>query len=193
MFYSHAESKIIGVSRNGNSWGTPTEIAAPENGVNAVLPPADIDNDGSDELPFADSSQHVQYIDDTGDIEEVTNGGVGSSNNIGVGPVATIDGKTVMPTVTGSNNIKFLGPTGGSNSVNVADIAIFKSGIDAAKSRITVADIDRDGDLEIVYLTNSGSKLNYIDDINISRGQFFVHEVSYTGQPLFKDRKRGVV
>jgi hypothetical protein len=193
VFYSHGTSKIIGVSRNGNSWGTPTEIAAPGNGVNAVLPPADIDNDGADELPFADSSQHVRYVDETDDIVKITNGGVGSSNNVGVGPVATIDGRTLMPTVTGSNNIKFLGPSAGSSSGKVSKIAVFNSGVDAAKSRLTVADIDRDGELEVVYLTNSKSKLKYIDDINIGTGQYTIHEVVYDDEALYKDRKRGVV
>jgi hypothetical protein len=155
------------------------------------LPPADIDNDGIDELVFADGSQHIRYVDKNLNITKVTSGGVGSSNNIGVGPVATIDGRTLMPTVDGSNNIKLLGPPQDGSGV-VKKQAVLK-GVDAAKSRVTIADIDRDGEQEIVYLTNSNQKLRYIDNIDISEGSFDSYDVLYEGSSITGEKERGVV
>jgi hypothetical protein len=192
VFYSSKNhDKIYGINQTSAGWAKPDEIVAPGNGVNGILPPADIDNDGIDELVFADGSQHIRYVDKNLNITKVTSGGVGSSNNIGVGPVATIDGRTLMPTVDGSNNIKFLGPPK-SGSGTVKKRAVFK-GVDAAKSRITVADIDRDGELEVVYLTNSNQKLRYIDNIDISEGSFDSYDVLYDDSSITGEKKRGVV
>ncbi|MFB6293960.1 MAG: hypothetical protein ABEH60_06835 [Halonotius sp.] len=192
IFYpSKNHDKIYAISQTSSGWTDPEGIVAPGNGVNGILPPADIDNDGIDELVFADGSQQIRYVDKNLNITKVTGGGVGSSNNIGVGPVATIDGRTLMPTVDGSNNIKFLGPPK-SGSGTVKKRAVFK-GVDAAKSRITVADIDRDGKQEVVYLTNSNQKLRYIDNIDISEGSFDSYDVLYEGSSITGEKKRGVV
>jgi len=192
IFYpSKNHDKIYGISQTSSGWTDPEEIVAPGNGVNAILPPADIDNDGIDELVFADGSQQIRYVDKNLNITKVTSGGVGSSNNIGVGPVATIDGRTLMPTVDGSNNIKLLGPPQDGSGV-VKKQAVLK-GVDAAKSRVTIADIDRDGEQEIVYLTNSNQKLRYIDNIDISEGSFDSYDVLYEGSSITGEKERGVV
>jgi hypothetical protein len=190
IFYS-SSGKIYGISKTSAGWASPAEIVNPGNGVSGVLPPADINNDGINELVFADGSQHMRYMDKDLNITKITGGGVGSSNNIGVGPVATIDDRTLMPTVNGSNNIKFLGPPQ-NGSGTVKKQAVFR-GLDAAKSRITVADIDRDGEQEVVYLTNSNQKLRYIDNIDISKGSFDSYDVIYNGGSIAGEKKRGVV
>jgi hypothetical protein len=190
IFYS-SSGKIYGISKTSAGWASPAEIVNPGNGVSGVLPPADINNDGINELVFADGSQHMRYVDKDLNITKITGGGVGSSNNIGVGPVATIDDRTLMPTVNGSNNIKFLGPSK-NESGSVKERALFK-GVDAAKSRITVADIDRDGVQEVVYLTNSSQKLRYIDNIDISKGSFDSYDIIYNGGSITGEKKRGVV
>lgn len=196
-FYTTQNGAIYGISRNGTSWGSPEEVIQPSNGASAVLPPADIDDDGNKELPFADGSQQIRYYD----LEEpapvkIENSGVGSSSGIGIGPVATIDGRTVMPIVDGSQNLTFLGPQTDENGTSVTDIATFEiSGSKPAKSRVTVADIDGDNKLEVVYLTNSKKKLKYIGDISLNDPEdYTIGTISYGKNEIKQvDKKKGVV
>jgi FlaG/FlaF family flagellin (archaellin) len=140
--------------------GTPTEVATPGDGVQSVVGVGDIDGDGTDELVFADGSQHLQYLEPDGTTEKLTNGGTGSNVGIGSGSLADFDGDgTVSVVVTdGSNNIKLVGATSGEGTRTLTTP-------NAEKSPPTVADVDGDSDAEIIYLAKSDETFRYVDDV----------------------------
>jgi len=140
----------------------------------AVLGTGDIDGDGDEELLFADGSQEVQYIDPDGSKGEVPNGGVGSNNGVGSGSIADFDddGTVVVVTVDGSGAIKLVGdspPSGEGSEVLTADS-------EATKSPVTVADVDLDGENEIVYVGADDTKLKYVDDVRGSNTVKFLRD-----------------
>jgi len=142
--------------------GTITEVADPGNGANAVLGTGDIDGDGNKELLFADSSQSVRYIDDDGSLTNLSNAGAGSNNGLGIGQPAEINGKVWAVIIDGSNQIKLVTEDGG-NTTETIDVTNNGGNNGASKSPITPADVDNDGDTEIVYVA-TGQELRYLDD-----------------------------
>jgi FlaG/FlaF family flagellin (archaellin) len=168
---------------------SPTVVATPGDGAQAVLGPGDADGDGDSELLFADSSQHIQYVEPNGGgVEKVDDGGVGSNNGIGSGAVADFDGDGTVTVVTidGSNDLKLVSePTsqGGDGTRTI-------SSVDAAKSPTTVADVDDDGDSEVLYVS-TGGYLKYVDDVTGSPTTAFVRDTS--GDKIEADDASGVV
>ena len=139
-----------------DSGGSVNEVATLGNGANAVLGIGDIDGDSDEELIFADASQQVRYLESDGGTEKVQNGGVGSNNGIGVGDVADFDGDGTVrfAMVDGSNNVVI-------NGVSESEITFTQT--NAKKTTVTVADVDADGGLEVVYV-DSGGDVRYVDD-----------------------------
>lgn len=159
VFYADTqEEKIYRVE----SSGTTTEVANPGNGTNAVLGTGDIDGDGSKELLFADSSQSVRYVDDDGSLTNLSNAGAGSNNGIGIGHPAEINGKVWAVLIDGSNQIKLVTEDGG-NTTETIDVTNNGGTNPASKAPVTPADVDNDGDTEIVYV-DTGQELRYLDD-----------------------------
>lgn len=159
VFYAgKQEEKIYRVDTNG----TITEVADPGNGTNAVLGTGDIDGDGSGELLFADSSQSVRYVDDDGSLTNLNNAGSGSNNGIRVGHPAEIDGKVWAVMVDGSNQIKLVTADGG-NTTEIIDVTNNGGANGVRKAPVTPADVDDDGDTEIVYV-DTGQELRYLDN-----------------------------
>lgn len=159
VFYADKqEENIYRVDSNG----TTTEVAAPSNGTNAVLGTGDIDGDGNKELLFADSSQSIRYIDDDGSFVNLNNAGAGSNNGIGIGHPAEIDGKVWAVLADGSNQIKLVTADGG-NTTQTIDVTNNGGANGVSKAPITPADVDNDGETEIVYV-DTGQKLRYLDN-----------------------------
>jgi hypothetical protein len=153
VFYANENNdKIYRVDKNGVT----TEVAAPSNGAQAVMGTGDIDGDGTEELLFADGSQQVRYIEPGGNIEKLSGGGAGSSNGIGVGqpPDFDNDGTVRAVIIDGSNNVKIVGEAESNKTF---------TGTSAKKGPVTTADVDDDGDLEIVYVGSNGY-LKYVDN-----------------------------
>ena len=149
--------------------GSSEPLADPENGVDAIAGVADVDGDSDKELIFSDGSQQTRYIN-PGDPSQASftklpNGGAGSNNNIGIGScLADVDGdgRASIPIVDGSNEIDLVDATGVSKTIVMGN-----ANEEAAKTPLAWADIDNDGDPELVYLENNNSpaELKYIDDI----------------------------
>lgn len=143
--------------------GSPVEVTSPGNGAQAVVGVGDVDGDGTGELVFADASQQVRYLEPNGTTKNLDNGQAGSNNGIGAGALADFDGDGTASVVVvdGSNDIKITGEStadGGEGTTIV-------SAADAAKSPPVVADVDDDGDAEIVYVALGDGHLNYVDDV----------------------------
>jgi hypothetical protein len=151
-----------------NETGPPVEVAAPSNGAQSVVGTGDIDGDGGDELVFADGSQALRYLEDDGTVNKVADGGSGSSTGIGSGSLTDFDGDGTESAVVvdGSNDVKI---TSESKKTII-------SAADAAKTPPTAADVDDDGNKEIVYIGKSNGKLKYIDDVEGSNTIDFIRD-----------------
>jgi hypothetical protein len=139
--------------------GSPVAVATPPNGVQAVAGVTDIDDDGTDELVFADGSQQLRYLEPNGTTRNINGGQLGSNNGIGAGSVADFDGdgRTSVAGVDGSNIVTYVEP---------ADEGQIKlSGTDAKKAPVTTADVDGDSDPEIIYVGNDNGRIKYVDDV----------------------------
>jgi len=155
-------------------------VAEPENSVQGVVGIGDIDNDGAAELIFVDGSQQIRYLSTDGTIEKISGGGVGSNNAVGVGKVANFDDGVRVVFVNGSNNIKLVGS--GTTVLSAAN---------AKKSPVTVADVDGDNDLEIVYIGSDDGHLKYVNDPLSSPNISFLRD--HNGKRIDADDKIGVV
>jgi len=154
--------------------GSPVPVATPSSGVQAVDGIGDVDGDGDDELVFADASQRLRYLDADGTTAALEDGQAGSDVGIGAGAVADLDGDGVASVVAvdGNNDVKIAGvPTAdGGEGTTVITAA------DAEKSPPTVADVDGDGDDEIVYVGLADGDLKYIDDVRGSNDVAYLHD-----------------
>jgi len=150
--------------------GSPVQVAAPGDGVQAVLGIGDIDADGTDELVFADASQQVRYVDPDGtggtDVEVVANAQAGSNNGVGAGTLADLDGDGTPAVVVadGSNDLVISREASGGGTET---IALTVEADEAAKAPLTAADVDGDSTPELVYVTSDdgGRVVRYVDDV----------------------------
>lgn len=159
VLYANAGGDAIYRAAAGSG---PTEVAEmPSNGVHSVHGVGDIDGDGTVELVYAGSSQTVRYVEVDGSKQSTGYTSTGQNNGIGSGPVTDIDGDGTDESidVSGSNNVVFV-DSGGKEAIPA------QSSVSAAKSPVTPADVDDDGDREIVYIDSSSGTLTYIDDVN---------------------------
>ncbi|NLV08469.1 type IV pilin [Halomicrobium mukohataei] len=137
----------------------PQIVATPPNGAQAVTGIGDIDGDGSDELVFADASQHLRYLESDGSITKIDDAGSGSNNGIGAGSLADLDGDgtPAVVLVDGSNEILINRKASGGGTERL-------TGVSATKAPLTTADVDGDGATEIVYVGTTNGKLRFVDD-----------------------------
>jgi hypothetical protein len=157
VLYADASGNNVYAARNDT--GPSVRRHNSGNGVSAVAGVADVDGDGSDELVFGDGSQQLRYRDDDGTEQNINNGGYGQNNGAGLGSPADFDGDGTarVPFVDGSNNLKLVDAAGNVETIVAAgDTTV-------SKAPVAVDDWDRDGDLEIVFV--SGGELWYADDI----------------------------
>lgn len=168
---------------------SPTEVTTPSNGAQAVSGIGDIDGDGADELIFADGSQQLRYLEPDGTTKNLDDGQTGSNNGIGSGALADFDGDGTVSVaaIDGSNDVKIAGaPTadGGEGTTII-------SAADARKAPPTAADIDDDGNDEIVYIGKDDGKLKYIDDVNGANRIHFVTDED--GNKIDGSEETGIV
>ena len=185
VFYAGKNNKIYRATKTTQKEVNPLNGQAK---ADAVLGIADIDGDGSKELIYGGkgdggNSNTVNYIDSPdGGIGHISNSQYGTNNAPGVGTPADFDGdgKSVVPIVDGSNNIKLLDSDGVVKTITVSS---------ATKAPITTRDVDGDEKLEIVYLRSS--KLKYIDEVGTPNptSHFIRNEV---GDKVQASGKRGV-
>ena len=154
--------------------GSPVEVATPGNGVQAVSGAGDVDGDGDDELVFADASQQLTYLEADGTTTTLEDSQAGSNVGIGAGAVADLDGDGVASVVAvdGNNSVKIIGASTADGGEGTTAIAA----ADAKKSPPTVADVDDDGDDEIVYVGLANGNLKYIDDVYGSNDIAYLHD-----------------
>jgi hypothetical protein len=171
-----------------NASGDVTEVADPANGAQGVVGTGDVDDDVEEELIFIGGSQEIRYInpgESSGTMTKVTTTTPGSNNGIGVGqpPDFDGDGKVRVAFVDGSNNVRLAGEK--ESSLEFVDET------NAKQAPVTSADVDRDGDLEIVYVGNDDSKLKYVDDLlGTPTSKFLLDE---DGKKIPADDNLGVV
>ena len=172
--YVGENKKIYRVTPNNGP--EPELVANPDNSANAVLGTGDIDGDGDSELMFADGSQHVRYIEQddgtSGVYAPLPNGGAGSNEGIGAGTVVNTGGKAAAAVfVDGEQDIRVVNDNGKNYTIEVSN----NSSTKAEKSSPTVADIDGDNTLEVVYIAAESHEVKHVD-IN-SFGKPFLSEV----------------
>lgn len=149
--------------------GSVVEVATPGNGVDGVIGPSDIDDDGTDELVFIDSSQTIRYLEADGSTG-TTGVTAGSSSGVGGGSTADYDGdgSEEVAIVGGSSGTIYLASASSSVSIDGSDT---DSGTapSAAQSPPTAADVDDDGSIELVYVYDRSGDgdyyLRYLDNI----------------------------
>lgn len=166
----------------------PSVVATPGDGAQAVLGPGDADGDGDRELLFADASQQLRYVEPDGSVEKIENGGTGSSTGIGSGSIADFDddGTVTVVSVDGSNDLKLVSEPTSQGGEGTREI----SSVDATKAPLTVADVDRDGDSEVLYVS-TGGYLKYVDDVAGTPTTSFVRDAD--GDKVDADDATGVV
>lgn len=154
IFYVSNDKKIYRADEDK----TTHLVKNPDNGANAVVGSFDYDGDSSKELVFADGSQQLRYIEPNGDTNVVSGGQTGSNNGIGsISSVADFnnDGKKRIAVVDGGNDIVILSGSESNQKI---------SKVDAVKSPITIADVNKDGKPEIVYTGKDSGYIKYIND-----------------------------
>ena len=161
VFFAGKNNKIY--RANANSGPQLINDLSGQPKADAVLGIADIDDDGTEELIYGGkgpggNSNTINYIDGPGgSVKHITNSGYGTNNAPGVGSPGDFnnDGKSLIPIVDGSNNIKLIDSTG---------VVRTLTQVSATKSPITTADVVGDSKPEIVYIESS--KLKYISNVN---------------------------
>jgi hypothetical protein len=143
--------------------GSPVAVATPGNGVQAVSGVGNVDGYRDDELVFADASQKLRYLEPDGSTATLEDGQTGSNVGIGAGAVTDLDGDGVASVVAvdGNNDVKIVGASTAEGGEGTTVITT----ADAEKSPPTVADVDDDGDDEIVYVGLANGKVKYVDDV----------------------------
>jgi hypothetical protein len=154
VFYAGSSASTLYRADAGGSTET---IATPGDGVGSVVDTGDIDGDSETELVFVDGSQQVRYLNQDGTVDKLDNAGVGSNNGLGAGTVVELDGKTWALIVDGSQDIALVTDDGGNQK------QVVSTSPSAVKAPLTAADVDEDGDTEIVYVSSS-KKLQYVDN-----------------------------
>ena len=154
--------------------GSPVAVATPGNGVQAVSGLGDVDGDGDDELVFADASQQLRYLEPDGSTATLEDGQTGSNVGVGAGAVTDLDGDGVASVVAvdGNNDLKIAGASSAEGGEGTTVI----TAADAEKSPPTVADVDDDGDDEIVFIGRANGKVKYVDDVGGSNDVAYLQD-----------------
>ena len=189
VFYANEdESKIYRV----DAGGSPTAVANPADGTNAVMGIGDIDGDGQEELLFVDGSQQVRYVDDDNNtIKKLDNANAGSDDGIGAGQLPEFNGKEWALIADGSGYIVLVTDDGGNQTKTIKPDELAGNNKTAAKAPLTAADVDGDGALEIVYVEASGKKVRYVDDPFGSPSKKYLNDAN--GKKIKSNDELGVV
>jgi flagellin-like protein len=167
----------------------PVAVATPGNGVQAVVGVADVDGDPAAELVFADASQQLRALQPDGSVEVLEDGQLGSNNGIGAGTLVDVDDDGVhsVVAVDGGKDLKLAGDSTADGGEGTRTLA---TGV-ARKSPATVADVDGDGDDEVVFVSNDSQKLKYVDDLGGANTVELLPDAD--GNPIQRSEETGVV
>jgi len=188
VFYVDAASDDI---RRVTADGTTTAVAAvTADGLGGI---ADVDGDDADELVFGGdggNSDEVSYVDDDSTVVRTGQSYGTDSGNVGLGEPADFDGDGTarVPIVDGNNDVQLTDGGG-------ATTTILGSGT-AVKAPIGTADVDADGDPEVVFVStdtnaDGDNAVRYVDDVT---GTNTVRNLTAgTGSTLGADTDAGVV
>jgi len=193
--WSGSDPSVLFVNENHDTiyrvaeGGTPTVVATPGNGAQAVVGIADVDGDADDELVFADGSQQLRALNPDGSTDSLANGQLGSNNGIGAGTLADFDGDGIHRAVgvDGSNQVKLVGA---GTAAGGESTTVLTGGV-ARKSPATVADVDADGTPEIVFVSMDSEKLKYVDDVG--GANTVAPLIDANGDPIRRSEETGVV
>lgn len=167
----------------------PVEIHDPGNGADSVQSVDDVDGDGTDELIFADSSQTLRYLEPDGTVELMDSGGIGSNVGIGSGSVADFNdnGTSRVAVIDGGNDLKLVGAPASEGGTGTTKI----STVDAEAAPVTIADVDGDDAMEVVYVHKTSHHIKYLDDVGGSNTINFLRDAD--GDRIDGSEKSGVV
>ena len=154
VFYPDGDQSAI--YRVAPAESEPTMVRDLGDGVGAVLGPRDVDDDGTVELTFVDTSANVRYIKPN-DSTEYSVGAVAANNNVAVGSPTEFSTYGVrFPIVNGSNNAALMDYQGNKTTLTSAE--------PAKKTCVSGLDVDLDGAVEHVFV-HTNDELAYIDDV----------------------------
>lgn len=174
VFFTNASSPKT-IYRSTPS-GSATEVATPGDGAQAIAGTADIDDDGDEELVFADGSQTIQYIEPSGTVVDTTQS-LGSSTGIGSGSVGTLDGYS-GDVASGVNGGNYVYVVNGSSNDEISGSRVSGGDPRAKQSPTSIADVDDDGDNELVYVGNANGKIKYLDNFGGTLTKTFLRDDS---------------
>jgi len=186
VFFADEDGDGIYRVRPGNA---AVQVHDPDDGANAVQGIDDVDGDGTAEVMYADGSQTLRYLEPDGTVKLMDSGGVGSNVAIGSGSVADFNGNGTVRVVVvdGGNDIKLVGaPTseGGTGTTKI-------SSVDAEAAPVTIADVDGDGEQEVVFVHKDSHYIKYVDDVGGSNTIKFLRDDD--GNKIDGSEKSGVV
>ncbi|WP_323190564.1 invasin domain 3-containing protein [Halostella sp. PRR32] len=121
---------------------------------------ADLDDDSATDLPYMDQNNNIEITDLNGDVRRLVDGGSVTQTRLAVGTwdgdtsVFFVNGQGELSRVTGGNSAQAIDKKP-SNSNNFKPIA--------ASSAVGVADMNGDGDADLVFV-NSNQDLVFVED-----------------------------
>lgn len=162
IFYASASdaSPSNALYRISPADSSPTLISDLGNSAKGVLGPIDIDGDGTVELVYVDGSAQARYLK-PGDESGTKIGGFGENNGYGVGAPFQAPSGPRIPFVNGSNAVALMWRESGTTYTKP-----ITAGSTAKKAPLAAADIDGDGEFEIVFIGSSNSEIKYVDDLD---------------------------
>jgi hypothetical protein len=170
-------SDIIGFDEDGS-----TEVlASPPNGVSGVSGAVDFNGDGDIEIVFVDGSQSIRYLEQSGNVKNVANAGVGSNNSIGFGPPVDFGAGIEVPFIDGSNNPSLVDYLGNKT--------ILDGSGPARKAAVAPVDIDGDDEFEFMFFGTDTGNIKYIDNVG---GTNDIKTLLINGSPVQPDEKVGL-
>lgn len=154
VFYAGTQAdRLYRVAPGGSS----TEVVDPSNGVKGVVDTGDIDGDSETELVFVDGSSQIRYLNQDGSINKLDNAGIGSNNAIGAGDVLRLNGTVWTVIIDGNRNLALVTDDGKNRK------GAIQTQKKPRKAPPTAADVDSDGETELVYIAN-GKRLKYVNN-----------------------------
>ena len=174
-----------------NETGSPEEVLNPDNvnnlgSIKAVMDIGDIDGDNERELVFVDGNPYIGYLNQDGTVDRFTSYTVGSNNGLGAGELVELAGTVWALYVDDNDNneIALLTDDGGTREETIA------TSTQVAKSPLTAADVDGDGDEELVFV-DTNNEVHYVN--NPAGSQVTRQLVDSAGNPITANEQVGVV
>lgn len=144
--------------------GSAVEVTTLSDGPSGVVGVRDIDGDSDDEVVYIGSSDEIRYLNGDGSTGST---GITADQNYGVGAgsIADYDGDgDVAVAMVESGQIRLANAMWDHKIVD-SDIQGGTAPSSVTKAPPTAADVDDDGETELVYVASSGD-LRYLDNMN---------------------------